>query len=418
MARGAEASRQNVAADRKRGATQRGYKMKSWKLVLCASAFSLGVAGLGAAAHADPLSSPSMTPPLSSNANPLSVEAGPLGKIYVSGQISGIGYTQSNPSDNGFGDKSSYGDLSNAQVEIQKTDGPIQFYVQAGEYSMMSLGAGYVKSSVITPATFTNVPLAYLKIAPTSSFSVMAGRLPTLIGAEYTFSFQNMNIERGLLWNQEPAISQGVQVNYAHGPVSLSFAVTDGYFSGQLGTLSGLASYTIDSKNTIAFAGSGNTKSYAGPVTGATTIPLQNSQVFNLMFTHSDGPLMIEPYIQYTHVAANPVIGLDNTASTWGGAVLAKYSFTSEISLAGRVEYESASGGPNNSSAVNLLYGPHSNAFSVTVTPTWQRKAVFVRGELSYVHASNILPGDAFGADSSFSHKDQTRGVIEVGLMF
>jgi len=31
----------------------------------------------------------------------------------------------------------------------------------------------------------------------------MAAKLPTLIGAEYTFTFENMNIERGLLWNQE-----------------------------------------------------------------------------------------------------------------------------------------------------------------------------------------------------------------------
>ncbi|MGA0599171.1 outer membrane beta-barrel protein [Caulobacter sp. KR2-114] len=391
--------------------------MKSWKLVLCASAFSLGLAGLGVA-HADPLASPAMTAPLSSNANPLSVDAGPLGKIYVSGQVSGIGYTQSHPTDNGVGDKSSYGDLSNAQVEIQKTDGPIQFYIQAGQYSLMSLGTQYVKSDIVTPLTYTNVPVAYLKVAPTSSFSVMAGRLPTLIGAEYTFSFQNMNIERGLLWNQEPAISQGVQVNYSHGPLSMSFAVTDGFFSSKLSTLSGLASYAIDSKDTIAFAGSGNVSNYTRPATFVTSTTLQNSQVFNLMYTRTDGPYLIEPYLQYTHVDANPAAGIPNSASTWGAAVLAKYSFNPEISLAGRVEYISASGGPNTASATNLLYGPHSNAFSLTITPTWQRKAVFVRGEFSYTHASDILPGFGFGVDSGFNHKDQTRGVIEAGIMF
>ena len=389
--------------------------MKNWKLTFCATVAGLGLAGVGAA-HADPLASPSMTPPLSSNANPLSVEAGPLGKIYVSGQVSGIGYTQSNPFNNGAGDKSSYGDLSNAQVEIQKTDGIFQFYVQAGEYSLMSLGTQYVKASLLTPNTYTNVPVAYAKIAPNSSFSVMAGRLPTLIGAEYTFSFQNMNIERGLLWNQEPAISQGVQVNYSHGPLSLSFSVNDGFFSSKLSTLSGLATWTIDPKNVVAFAASGNASEYTRPSTFVTSTTLQNSQVYNLMFTHTDGPFMIEPYLQYTHVDANAAAGIPFSASTTGVAVLSKYSFTPELSLAGRVEYISARGGPNDLTGTNLLYGPRSNAYSLTLTPTWQRKAIFVRGEVSYTHASDIVPGEALG--SAFAAKSQTRGVVEVGFMF
>jgi hypothetical protein len=38
-----------------------------------------------------------------------------------------------------------------------------------------------------------------------------------LIGAEYTFTFENMNIQRGLLWNQENAVTRGVQVNQTMG---------------------------------------------------------------------------------------------------------------------------------------------------------------------------------------------------------
>ncbi len=244
----------------------------------------------------------------------------------------------------------------------------------------------------------------------------MAGRLPTLIGAEYTFSFQNMNIERGLLWNQEPAISQGVQVNYSHGPLSLSFSVNDGFFSSKLSTLSGLATWTIDPKNVVAFAGSGNASEYTRPATFVTSTTLQNSQVYNLMFTHTDGPFMIEPYLQYTHVDANAAAGIPFSASTTGVAVLSKYSFTPELSLAGRVEYISARGGPNDLTGTNLLYGPRSNAYSLTLTPTWQRKALFVRGEVSYTHASDIVPGEALG--SAFAAKSQTRGVVEVGFMF
>ena len=49
------------------------------------------------------------------------------------------------------------------------------------------------------------------------------------MGAESTFTFQNMNIERGLLWNQENAVNRGVQVNHTLGKLTASLAWTDGY---------------------------------------------------------------------------------------------------------------------------------------------------------------------------------------------
>ncbi len=58
----------------------------------------------------------------------------------------------------------------------------------------------------------------------------MAGKLPTLIGAEYTFTFENMNIERGLLWNQENAVNRGVQANFTSGPVAVSVSWNDGFY--------------------------------------------------------------------------------------------------------------------------------------------------------------------------------------------
>ena len=76
---------------------------------------------------------------------------------------------------------------------------------------------------------FTALPVANLKIAPTDTFSIQGGKFPTLIGAEYTFTFENMNIERGLLWNQEPAISRGAQLNYTTGPLAFAFSSNDGF---------------------------------------------------------------------------------------------------------------------------------------------------------------------------------------------
>src|SRR5665213_2784034 len=109
--------------------------MKLLKLTLCAAGASLALA---ASAHADPLGSPSMSASLSADTKPNSFDAGPFGKIYVTGQLSGLVNGQTNAVSPP--DKDWYADLSNAQVEIQKTDGPLQFYVQAGAYSLMSLG--------------------------------------------------------------------------------------------------------------------------------------------------------------------------------------------------------------------------------------------------------------------------------------
>src|SRR5579862_6629387 len=120
--------------------------MKSTKITCLAGAAALALAAAGsaraddtppaapAAAPAGPtaLSSPAMSASLSSNADPLNVDLGPLGKIWVSGQVSAFGLTETAaPSDSA----KHKGDISNLQIEIQKTDGVFQFYVQAGEYN-------------------------------------------------------------------------------------------------------------------------------------------------------------------------------------------------------------------------------------------------------------------------------------------
>jgi len=62
------------------------------------------------------------------------------------------------------------------------------------------------------------------------------------------------------------------------------------------------------------------------------------------------------------------------------------------------------------------LYGPGSAAWSLTATPTWQHQRFFVRGDLSFVRANSITPGDAFGPNGT--NPNQARGVLEVGLLF
>ena len=355
-----------------------------------------------AAPTPSPMPYPAMTAPLAANPFPAAFDAGPMGKITVDGVISGGGGYQDQPFP---GQPQGFGDIDNAQVIINKSDGPIQFYVQAGAYSIVSLGASASTSSTaLDSSTFGYVPQGFVKIVPNSSFSVEAGALPTLIGAEYTFSFENMNIERGLLWNQEPAISKGVQVNFSKGPISLSAAWTDGYYSGTYTDISGLLTFTFKNSDTLAFAAEGNVSpnhSFYG-FSAATPVEQNDGQIYNLIFTHTQGPWTIMPYVQYN---SSPYIhGYSSGGSAWGVAVLTKYNFTPEFSVAARAEYEGSSGDGD-----LLGYGVDSSAWSITVTPTYQKGIFFIRGEASYTGISGYYHSYTYTAPCDpFSEDEET----------
>jgi hypothetical protein len=362
---------------------------------------------------------PALQPPiavtLEANPKPYRYALDGFGQVYVTGALSGLVQGQSNalPSD-----RTRQVDIDNAQVFINKPDGLWQFFVQVGYYSIPAVGVPYIRTTDATPTFFNPVPQAYVKVVPNDKFSVMAGKLPTLIGAESTFSFQNMNIQRGLLWNQENAVNRGVQVNYADGPLTLAASINDGFYSKQFRWVSGLASYALDKANTVAFAAGGNTHE-TDVSTTATPLLQNNQQIYNLIYTRTDGPWTIQPYLQYTRVPKLTQFGFNDSASTYGAAVLVNYDFGSDAAIAGirlpglklpvRLEYIGSSGSPN------LLYGPGSAAWSFTVTPTYQNKRFFARAEVSYVGARKTTPGLAFGSDGN--RHSQVRGLIEVGWL-
>ncbi|MDB5434674.1 MAG: hypothetical protein JWR47_931, partial [Phenylobacterium sp.] len=80
--------------------------MKTTKFACLMSAASLALVAAGAARAEDqpaaapagptPLSTPAMSSSLSANADPISVDTGPFGKIYFSGQFTGLGTWQNN----------------------------------------------------------------------------------------------------------------------------------------------------------------------------------------------------------------------------------------------------------------------------------------------------------------------------------
>ena len=313
------------------------------------------------------------------------------------------------------GDRASWVDISNAQVFIQKTDGLIQFFVQAGAYSLPDLGTPYVKASSLTRETYGIVPQTFVKMAPSDHFNLMIGKLPSIWGSETTFSFENSNIERGLLWNQTNSVNRGIQVNYTKGSLTVALSLNDGLYSNRYDWGSALIGLAVDSENMITVDVAGDYFGHSAVSSTATPPAQDNSQVYGLIFSHSAGPVMVMPYIQYSYVPAVPSANIRRDASTMGAGAIAKYSFTRRFALAARAEYIGSTGTAAQG-APNLLYGPGSRAWSLTLTPTYQFKTFFVRGEVSFVKIDNLTPGLAFGQLGQAA--TQTRAMVETGILY
>jgi hypothetical protein len=393
---------------------------------------AVAVAQASPAAAPSPAASPTPVPPLTTPVvvgplawqNPTAIDlskmlgldqkipaVSDLLKFDINGVVSGIGIVQNHAVS---GDRSARADASNAQVIIQKADGMIQYYLEVGAYSIDELGAPYVSSGNAVNRLWGPLPAGYLKIAPTANFSLLAGNLPTLFGQEYAFTFENLNIERGLLWSQENTVNRGVQANYTLGPVTASLSWNNGFYSNSYTWVDGALVWAINSSNTFEFVGGGQV-GFSKFSNFATPLLLNNSQIYDIEYSYSSAPWIFTPYFQFTIVPHHPELGVFKTTSTSSGALLLSYALTDNFFLTGRLEGISSSGDSTDGSA-NLLYGPGSEAWSITLTPTYQYKNFFVRGEASFVQAVQYTPGDVFGNQNR--NPAQVRGLFETGLLF
>ncbi|HEV3334240.1 MAG TPA: outer membrane beta-barrel protein, partial [Bryobacteraceae bacterium] len=172
----------------------------------------------------------------------------------------------------------------------------------------------------------------------------------------------------------------------------------------------------------LAYANGPHTLSFvAGGNMGQTKFetlatPVQNNgSIYNVIYTYTKGKWIVQPYFQYTDVPTNAKIGVVKGASTTGGAILLSRAFDHGFSLPFRWEYIASSGSAAQQ-AVNLMFGPGSAGTSVTLTPTFQYGGLFVRGDLSWVHASSYTPGDGFGPTGM--NQNQPRAMAEIGFIF
>lgn len=340
---------------------------------------------------------------------PAVFDAGPFGKLSVNGIVSGYAMGQNNPVP---GDDTKQATLTNGSIFVQKADGKVQYFVQAGIYDLPTLGVPF-SSAQNTVNLFGPVPVAYLKLATGKTTTWQIGALPTLIGAEGIFTFQNMNISRGLLWNQENVVNRGIQVNQAVGKyLTASFSWNDGFYSDRYNWLSGSLAFA-KGPHSLVYTGMGNL-GQTGYSTAATPLAQNNSMMHAVVYTYTKGTWVATGTYQYTKVPTNTNIGITQGATTNGFGVYVSKAINSKFALPVRFEYLEQSGsvgGP----AVSLLYGPGSSAISFTVTPTYQKGGFYFRTDIGVVDTNNSN-GYAFGPTGTNS--SQFRGVGEFGFIF
>jgi hypothetical protein len=346
---------------------------------------------------------------------PATFDAGPLGKLSVNGIVTGFSVFQNNsvPVDD-----NAQATLSNGQVFIQKADGKYQYYIQVGAYTMPTLSVPFLNAQDTVKDFYGPVPVAYLKLPVGKTTQFLIGSLPTLMGAESTFTYQNFNIERGIVWNQENAINRGIQVNQTLGKyLSAAVSWNDGYYSNRYSWLSGSVTLT-KGPHVLVYDGMGNLgqTAYAGTLTHLATPEQNNGYMHAVIYTYTKGPWIISPYFQYGKLPTNAKVGVPVGTSATGGALNASYAFKSGFSLPARVEYLTSSGSASDGSFNMVGFGAGSGGVTFTATPTYQKGGLYVRSDLAWVHALDSTPGDVFGKTGTDA--DQFRAVLEFGFIF
>ncbi len=314
-------------------------------------------------------------------------------------------------------DATSLTDLSNGLLTLTKTGGQLRFAVTAGVYAFPTVGQPLVSTTQAgaNTALYGYVPAYDLAYVPNAHVTVSVGQLASLLGQESGFTYQNINVQRGLLWAAETTFSRGVRVAYANGKITADLGYDDGFYSGNRGrAIDGLAGWSPSANTSWQFA-----FTLPGADTpGNATASVANKREYDLMLAQQVGKLQLLPYVLFVQSPASSTLGYTSSAHSTGVAVLANYAFSGAYSVGARFEsYGNASVANDLSANADLVgYGPGSSATTWTITPAWHPGPFFARVDISNVTLHDFTPGLGFG--KAGASNNQNRVVGELGVQF
>jgi len=237
--------------------------------------------------------------------------------------------------------------------------------------------------------------------------SVQAGKLPTIIGYESALTYQNSYIQRGLVWNMQTVINNGVRITYSTDLFFVKLGVNDGF-------------YTLSKKDPkpALEASLGLTPIKYGSIALNVLLPDKDSRPnktadpsnrrqINLLASYTLDKLSLGADLIYVEAPRSNTAGVLEKAKASGVALYASYDIK-PFKLSGRIEYVKDNSDAGGIDLVGL--GDGNKGLTFTITPAYTHGPLFLRGELSYVKA-----------DKEFTlnnKKNQTRIGAEVGFMF
>jgi hypothetical protein len=391
------------------------------------------IACAGAGIPAGPVIA-AVTPP-----TPTQVNLGSFGPIQISGGFDSYGYVMS-----GAGDKQNYGLLGtdknagaviqNGVLQVQKTQGLVQFNVAVGGYNFLSLG--YKPSQTSTKIYSTGpVQEAVLTLAPTKNWSFSAGQIPSIEGYEGTYDWQNPSIVSSAIYQVQNTQSVGISATYTSDKITGTVIFSDGWDTNVWNYLQVLTSYTFNDSNQTSVWGAtnlgrtGQFAHYYGSILspyGDTTVAsagaanfVNSSNVGGFhKFTH--GNLTIVPEVQYVWVQPDQAVGLHKFSSNFAAALFPTYQFgKSPWSLGGFVDFVT-SNGPS-----TWFLNSGSQGYGISIAPTWQTnpawahgRNLFVRANGGWRHLTRIGNPGTVGYGANGLGRNMTIWMLEGGFLF
>ncbi|MDR3521064.1 MAG: hypothetical protein P4L54_05540 [Acidocella sp.] len=356
----------------------------------------------------------------------IQIDGGPLGALQLSGGVDGYGYYVSPVG----GGESTGANVANGLVELQKTDGQLQFTIEIGSNGgTITPGASNYHPGQTSITNFVTGPLylGYLTLAPTAvpGLTISAGQLGSLEGYESGIDWNNPSQLTTALFYVQNSNSRGVSVSYTKGAVAATVTYGDGFDSGVFNVLQGLLTYTFNSSNVLNIYGEANlgttgpnTFYYGGGTTGYDD-PYINSNMIGAYYSYTNGNLNLVPEVQFQYAKKNARAGIYSGTTDFGMALLGTYTFgTSPYSIGGWAEYFTEHTGEIDYSSQFSV--PNSEAIGFAISPTWQYKDLFARANAGYVYLiNNTAPdGAKYGFGSGSPGRGQFVGTLEAGLLF
>jgi len=395
--------------------------------ILAAVAFfsALTAASLRPALAQAPSGSPSPSPSPAGTAAPAPASeptgtplpAITLSRVLLATQAFTTGVNASGNFGNAGGsDQSSRFNVSSAFATLTRNTGWFRYGASVGAYSIPVLGVSGNKTLETSANTnlYGPVPSLYVSLNPNDHFSITAGKLATLIGQENTYTYVNPEIQRGLVWNMETAVSRGVRLSITGGKYSGALEVNDGFYSGHFLGVEGSLTLAADANTSYQFVFViPNSRAPGNP-----TSTIANKRLYNFMYTATRGRWTLAPYVLLVQSPQSSALGYTNSESAYGLVFTSTYTLNPAWSVTGRIE-DIANNSSTNDHSPNadlVGYGPGSGAWTFTVTPAYRHGPFLMRADISEVTVRSATPGLAFGTAGSL--RNQFRVVLESGLQF